>query len=96
MLPTPVSFLDGETNERNEAEQLYRERRLEFDGSCNGLIGISITVFIPSGGFETNRFADTLCLLAKRLQLRLYEFGLNSNDVIEILSVNLVFERIHT
>jgi hypothetical protein len=60
---------------------------LEFDRSCNGLIGIRITAFVPSSGFETNRLADTLCLLAKRLQLRLYEFGLNSNNVIEILSM---------
>jgi hypothetical protein len=60
---------------------------LEFDRSCKSLIGISVTAFVPSSGFETNRLADTLCLLAKRLQLRVYEFGLNSNDVTKILSM---------
>ena len=47
-----------------------------------------VTASVPSRGVETNRLADTLCLLAKQLQLRLHEFGLNSNDVIEILSVS--------
>src|SRR5271169_1219658 len=54
--------------------------------SCgNTLIGI--TAFVPSSGLETNRLADTLGLLAKRVQLRLHEFGLNSHDVIKIFSL---------
>ena len=57
-----------------------------FPPSCgNTLIGIA--VFVPSSGFETNRLADTLGLLGKRIQLRLHEFGLNSHDVIKIPSL---------
>lgn len=62
-------------------------KKLTSGSACigDGLIGINITAVVPSSAFETNRLADTLCLLAKRLQLRLYEFGLNSNNVTEIL-----------
>src|ERR1700733_7474794 len=52
-----------------------------------GLVGIGVAALVPSRGFETNRFADVPGLPATRLQLRLHEFCLNSNDVTEILGM---------